>query len=196
MSLDGFIAGPHASVEQPLGEGGRRLREWMFGLASWRKLHGFVGGEANRDSALVDEAFQSIGAVIMGERMYSRGNQIWGDIPPFHAPVFVLRHNAREPIRKAGATTYTFVPDGIHNALEQARAAAGGKNVSVGGGASVVQQFLAAGLLDEIQVHVVPVLLGAGIRLFEHLGDGHVDLEVLRVVSSPTVTHLRYRVLR
>lgn len=196
MSLDGFIAGPNVSMERPLGGGGRRIHEWAFGLASWRKLQGFVGGESTPDSEMVQESFQKVGAVIIGRRMFSHGRHIWGDIPPFHASVFVLSHEAHEPIPKAGGTTYTFVTDGIESALEQARVAAGEKNVSVGGGANVVQQYLAAGLLDEIQVHLVPVLIGTGVRLFEHTGPGHIELEVLEVMNSPTVTHLRYRVTR
>jgi dihydrofolate reductase len=204
-SLDGFVAGPNATLEQPLGEGGERLHDWIVGLASWREPHGLPGGETGPDDDLFRESFASIGAFVMGRRMFSggagpweddpRADGWWGDEPPFHAPVFVLTHHAREPVAKEGGTTYTFVTDGVEAAAEQARAAAGDRNVGVAGGASVAQQFLAAGLLDEIQLHVAPVLLGDGVRLFD-LGSAQIELEPTRVVSSPAVTHVRYRVVK
>jgi dihydrofolate reductase len=204
MSLDGFIAGPNQTVEEPLGRGGLELHQWIFGLKSWREQHGEQGGEENADSELVREAVAASGAVVMGRRMFSGGqgpweddpvaNGWWGDNPPFGVPVFVLTHHAREPL-ELGDTTFTFLTDGVVAAHEQARAAAGERNVSVAGGAHVVQQFLAAGLLDEIQIHLVPVLLGDGVRLFGAAGE-QPALELVRVVDSPTVTHLRYRVPR
>jgi dihydrofolate reductase len=160
------------------------------------------------DEEMVAEALRNTGATVMGRRMFSGGagpwaddpnaDAWWGDEPPFHHPVFILTHHAREPVTKQGGTTFTFVADGIEAALEQAQAAAGDKDVAVGGGANVVQQYLRAGLLDELQIHVVPVLLGDGVRLFEnHLGAGQVALECTRVIESPTgVTHLRYRVVK
>jgi dihydrofolate reductase len=207
MSLDGFIAGPNQTRDEPLGEGGEGLHEWAFATASWRERHGRSGGEANADSEVVDEAIRSAGATVMGRRMFSGGegpwendpnaDGWWGDDPPFGHPVFILTHHAREPVTKQGGTTFTFVTDGIESALEQARAAAGEKDVAVGGGANVVQQYLRAGLLDGMQLHVVPVLLGAGVRLFEnHLGADQLELERTRVVDSPSVTHLRYRVVK
>jgi dihydrofolate reductase len=206
MSLDGFVAGPNRTVEQPLGEGGEQLHEWIFGLASWRERHGRSGGTRNADDDVLKEAVASVGAVVMGRRMFSGGEGAWendpvadgwwGDDPPFRVPVFVLTHHARETVTKEGGTTYTFVTDGIEAALDQARAAAGGKNVAIAGGASVAQQYLRAGLLDEIQIHVAPVLLGDGVRLFDNLDPEHAKLEVTRVIGSPSVTHLQYRVVR
>jgi dihydrofolate reductase len=192
-SLDGFVAGPNDGPELPLGEGGERLHQWVFDLASWRKPHGLAGGETNRDSEILDEAFGSAGAVLIGRRMFDNAKG-WGDNPPFHVPVFVLTHEARAKEAKQGGTTFTFVSDGVESAVEQARAAAGEKNVSVGGGANTIQQCLRAGLLDEIQIHVVPMLLGGGIRLFDDLDTGGIKFESTRVIASPTVTHLRFRV--
>lgn len=194
-SLDGFVAGPNDGPELPLGEGGERLHEWVYDLASWREPHGLEGGKTNRDSEILDEALSAAGAVIVGRRMFDNAHG-WGDNPPFHVPVFVLTHEARETEAKDGGTTFTFVSDGIESALEQARAAAGDKNVSVGGGASTIQQYLRAGLLDEIQIHVAPLLLGGGIRLLDQLGTKPVELEQTRVVESPLVTHLRFRVVK
>jgi dihydrofolate reductase len=206
MSLDGFVAGPNATLEQPLGEGGERLHEWIFGLAAWRERHGLEGGTTNVDDEVLEESLRDTGAVVMGRRMFSggegpwegdpRAEGWWGDDPPFRAPVFVLTHHAREPVMKQGGTSYTFVTDGIEAALEQSRAAAGDKDVALAGGASVAQQCLEAGLLDEVQIHVAPVLLGGGVRLFDQLGGGAVQLEGTRVLESPAVTHLRYRVVK
>jgi dihydrofolate reductase len=193
-SLDGFIAGPNDGPEVPLGHGGERLHEWVYDLASWREPHGLAGGKTNTDSEVLDEALRTTGAVIIGRRMFDNAKG-WGEEPPFHMPVFVLTHEAREPVTKE-ATTFTFVNDGIESALEQAKEAAGDKNVSVGGGANTVQQYLRAGLLDDIQIHVAPLLLGGGVRLFEHLGADPVGLEQTRVIDSPAVTHLRYRVVK
>ena len=205
MSLDGFVAGPDQTLEEPLGEGGNRLHEWVFVLETWRRPHGLEGGETNVDSSLVEEHLAALGATIMGRRMFSGGSgpwsddpnadAWWGDDPPFHHPVFVLTHHEREPLVKDGGTTFTFVTEGIEMALEQARAAAGDKDVHVAGGADVVQQYLAAGLVDELQLHVAPVLLGGGVRLFE--GAGTRRLELTRVVQSPSgVVHLRYALAR
>jgi len=207
MSLDGFIAGPNQTLEQPLGEGGERLHEWALRLASWREPHGLSGGETNvADDEVVAETLQATGAVVMGRRMFSGGkgpwaddpnaDAWWGDNPPFHVPVFVLTHHPRETVVKEGGTSFTFVTDGIAAALEQARAAAGDKDVSLAGGADVVQQYLNAGLLDELQVHLAPVFLGGGVRLFDRIGPDPIELEATRVIESPTVTHLRYRVVK
>jgi dihydrofolate reductase len=204
MSLDGFVAGPNPSLEHPLGEGGERLHEWAFRLASFREAHGLgSGGETGPDDEVAKEWLGATGAVVMGRRMFSGGegpweddpnaDGWWGDDPPFHVPVFVLTHHARETLTKQGGTSFVFVTEGIDAALEQARAATGDKDVSLGGGASVVQQYLKAGLLDELQVHVAPVLLGDGTLLFDRLGTGPVELETTRVIASPTVTHLRFQ---
>jgi len=202
MSLDGFVAGPNPTFERPLGEGGEGLHEWVLPLASWRKPHGLPGGETNASTEVVEERLESTGAVVMGRRMFSGGDGPWeddpnadgwwGDDPPFHVPVFVLTHHPRETVTKEGGTTFAFVTEGIEAALEEARTAAGEKDVHVAGGATAVQQYLAAGLVDELQVNVAPVLLGSGTRLF----DGPpAELELIRVVEAPAVTHLKYRVL-
>ena len=204
MSLDGFVAGPNPSLEHPLGEGGERLHEWAFQLASFRETHGLGGGgETGPDDDVAREWLGATGAVVMGRRMFSGGegpweddpnaDGWWGDDPPFHVPVFVLTRHARETVTKQGGTSFIFVTEGIDAALEQARAAAEDKDVSLGGGANVIQQYLKAGLLDELQVHVAPVLLGDGTLLFDRLGTGPVELEATRVIASPTVTHLRYQ---
>jgi dihydrofolate reductase len=196
MSLDGFITGPHDDLERPLGEGGDRLHEWLYGLESFHERHGRSGGESNRDSEVLDEAFRDVGAILMGRRMFDLAEGPWGDDPPFHNPVFVVTHEAREPLPKEGGTTFTFVTDGIEGALEQARQAAGEKDISIAGGADVVRQYLQAGLIDEFQVHVAPVLLGAGRRLFDNLSGERIELEKTRVIDSPAVTHLSYRIAK
>jgi dihydrofolate reductase len=208
ISLDGFVAGPNPTLAEPLGEGGERLHERAFAVAGFREQHGLSGGETDVDNDVVEEALANTGATVMGRRMFSGGegpwdedpnaDAWWGDDPPFHHPVFVLTHHAREPVTKQGGTTFTFVTEGIEAALEQAVEAAAGKDVAVGGGANVAQQHLKAGLLDELQIHVVPVLLGDGVRLFEeHLASAPGDVERTRVVESPTgVTHLKYRVVK
>lgn len=195
MSLDGFVAGPNDGPERPLGDGGERLHQWVYDLKSWRERHGLSGGEANRDAEVLDEAFRDVGAFVLGRRMFDNA-QGWGDNPPFHTPVFVLTHEAREEIAKEGGTTFIFGTGGIESVLEQAKAAAGGKDVSVAGGANTVQQCLRAGLVDEMQIHVVPLLLGDGIRLLENLGTEQMALETTRVIASPDVTHLKFRVVK
>jgi dihydrofolate reductase len=202
VSLDGFIAGPNQSLENPLGEGGMRLHEWVFSTASWRAQHGLDGGEHNTDSEVVAESTQGVGAYIMGRKMFGGGEGAWqeswtgwwGDEPPYHAPVFVLSHHPRQPLVMQGGTTFTFVNDGIEAALELARAAAGDQNVAIAGGANTVQQYLAAGLLDELHLHLVPVVLGAGERLLVDVGNPM--LQPTQVIASPAVTHLKYRVVR
>jgi dihydrofolate reductase len=206
MSLDGFVAGPNATLEQPLGEGGERLHDWVLRLASWREQHGLEGGETGPDDDLARAARGRVGAEIMGRRMFSGGEGAWaddpnadawwGNDPPFHVPVFVLTHHEREPVAKEGGTTFTFVTDGIQSALEQAREAAGDKDVALDGGASVAQQYLRAGLLDELNIHVAPILLGGGVSLFGELGTDAPSLKLTRVVESPLVTHLGYEVAR
>ncbi len=201
MSLDGFVAGPNQSIENPIGEGGMRLHEWVFETDSWREQHGLDGGERNADAEVVDEVVQGIGAYIMGRKMFGGGGGPWdetwtgwwGEDPPFHLPVFVLSHHSREPLPLQGGTTFTFVTDGIESALGQARTAAGEKDVAIAGGASAVQQYLAAGLLDELYLHIVPIVLGAGERLLEDVGAP--TLEPVKVLDSPRVTHVKYSVV-
>jgi dihydrofolate reductase len=203
ISLDGYVAGPNQSVENPLGEGGMKLHEWAIKLAAWRGMHGEEGGEVDASTEVFEEAFDNIGAVVMGRNMFGGGpgpwgddpwKGWWGDEPPFHVPVFVLTHHEREPLEMQGGTTFTFVTDGIESALDKAKEAADGKDVSLGGGASAAQQYLAAGLLDEMWLHVVPILLGDGARLFDGGAGAGAELEQLRVVDAPGVTHLKYRV--
>jgi dihydrofolate reductase len=207
MSLDGFVAGPDPSLEDPLGKGGEQLHEWAFATQAWRKPHGRSGGEANVDSELVERTLARTGATIMGRRMFSGGqgpweddpnaDAWWGDNPPFHHPVFVLTHHERAPVVKDGGTTFTFVADGIQSALGQARAAAGERDVAVAGGAEAIQQYLRAGLLDELHLHVPPVLLGSGRRLLEGVQGMPGRLVNAGVAQSPAgVAHLSYRVTR
>ncbi|HEV7784866.1 MAG TPA: dihydrofolate reductase family protein [Thermoanaerobaculia bacterium] len=202
MSLDGFAAGPSQSVDDPLGIGGMRLHEWVFPLASWRAMHGLEGGEVNESSPVVEESLANIGATVMGRNMFGGHpgpwgakepwNGWWGTNPPFHHPVFVLTHHAREPLELEGGTTFTFVTEGIEAALEQARRAAGGRDIVLAGGANAAQQYLAAGLVDEMEIHLVPVLLGSGERLFDGVGDDLHGLDLVRTVVAPKVTHLKF----
>jgi dihydrofolate reductase len=204
ISLDGFVAGPNQSAENPLGAGGERLHEWVFQLAAWRGSHGAQGGEQNESTPVFDESRENIGAAVMGRNMFGpvhggawdeQWNGWWGDNPPYHYPVFVLTHYPRDVVEMAGGTTFHFVTDGIEAALDQAKKAAGGKDVMLWGGGQVAQQYLAAGLLDELELHVVPVVLGGGSRLLDNLGDANVRLEQVRAVEGRGVTHLKYRLL-
>jgi dihydrofolate reductase len=200
LSLDGFVAGPRQSVDHPLGVGGMRLHEWVIPLAAWREPHGLPGGEVNESSRVVAESTANIGATIMGRNMFGGHpgpwdaakpwNGWWGDNPPFHHPVFVLTHHAREPLALQGGTTFTFVTNGIEAALEQARRAARGKDISLAGGAKAAQQYLAAGLVDEMDLHLVPILLGSGERLFD--GDHLHGLKLARTIATPNVIHLKF----
>ena len=204
VSLDGFAAGPEQSKENPLGAGGMDLHEWAVKLEVWRKQHGLEGGEVNASTPVVEEIQSNIGAGVMGRNMFGGGpgpwsedepwNGWWGDNPPFHTPVFVLTHHPREPLEMEGGTTFTFVTDGIEPALERAKKAADGRDVMLGGGANVVQQYLAAGLIDEFDLHVVPILLVEGERLLENIG--RLELEQVRAVEAPGVTHIKYRVIK
>jgi dihydrofolate reductase len=201
VSVDGYLAGPSPSLEDPLGIGGMQLHEWAVRLEAWRRQHGLEGGEVDVDTPLI-EAAGDAGAVVMGRRMFSggegpweddpNGSGWWGDEPPFHAPVFVVTHHPRESLELTG-TTLHFVTDGVESAVAQARDAAGGANVSIAGGAMVVQQCLAAGLLDELTVHTAPIFLGGGTRLFAD-GAPPRKLEVLDVLAAPLATHVRYRI--
>jgi dihydrofolate reductase len=204
MSLDGYAAGPNQSEEHPLGEGGERLHEWALALAAWREAHGREGGEVNASTAVMDEMLDNVGAVVMGRNMFGgRGpweeplwEGWWGEDPPYHAPVYVLTHHEREPLEMQGGTTFYFVTEGIESALERAKEAAGEQDVALGGGADVVQQYLKAGLLDELTLNIAPVLLGDGARLLDGLGGADFGLECTRVIQGPAATHLTYRVVR
>jgi dihydrofolate reductase len=202
MSLDGYVAGPSQSVDNPLGTGGMRLHEWAFALAIFREQHELEGGEVNESTRVVEESLANIGATVMGRNMFGGHpgpwdpkqpwNGWWGTNPPFHHPVFVLTHHAREPLKREGGTTFTFVTSGIKSALEQARRTAGGKDVSLAGGAKAAQQYLSAGLVDEMEISLVPTLLCSGERLFEGVGDDLHGLELVRTVAAPQVTHLKF----
>lgn len=202
MSLDGYVAGPKQSVEHPLGEGGEKLHDWAFMVRTFRKRHGLEGGATGPDDDVAAEYFENIGATIMGRHMFGGGdgpwgdkpwNGWWGEDPPFHMPVFVLTNHARDPLKMQSGTMFYFVTDGIHAAAERAKAAARGKDVMLGGGANVVQQYLRAGLIDEIEIHLVPLLLGDGARLFDSTDGRQTAYECVRVVNSPTVGHYKYR---
>lgn len=203
VSLDGYVAGPNQTVEEPLGQGGEGLHEWAYPLESFRRPHGDEGGEVNASSAVMEEVLAVTGAAVIGRNMF--GGQPgpwgvepwegwWGEEPPFHYPVFVVTHHQREPLVKQGGTTFTFVTDGVESAVAQAKAAAGQKDVTIGGGAQVAQQCLAAGLVDQMDLHLVPLFLGGGARLFDDLGAVLPKLDQVRVIEAPGVTHLRYRV--
>lgn len=201
MSLDGYVAGPDQSADNPIGVGGPQLHEWFFPLKEFREMQGEQGGETNASSAVVQESRANVGATIMGRNMFGpiRGpwpddswRGWWGEDPPYHHPVFVLTHHPREPLPMQGGTTFHFVGDGIEDALARARDAAQGRDVWLAGGASVANQYLAAGLVDEIALSIAPVILGGGERLFEGLGRDVPRLEQVRAVDAPGVTHVKY----
>jgi dihydrofolate reductase len=201
VSLDGFVAGPNPTLDEPLGQGGERLHDWVIRTAAWRREHGYEGGtEGDADAEIVERVQSNVGAVIMGRNMFGGGpgpwdeewKGWWGENPPFHTPVFVLTHHEREPLEMEGGTTFHFVTDGIESALERARDAAGAGDVLVAGGAEAIQQYLHAGLLDELFIHIAPVVLGGGRRLLDNVGDP--KLEPVEVIASPLATHIRYRV--
>ena len=201
ISLDGYAAGPNQSVNDPLGEGGEQLHEWIFPLAAWRGPHGMKGGKVDESTPVVEELLSNVGATIMGRKMFGGHpgpwntakpwNGWWGSNPPFHHPVFVLTHHQREPLIMEGGTTFTFVTEGIERAYEQARRAADGKDVALAGGAAVAREYLNAGLVDEMQLHLVPILLGGGERLFDGVNDLR-GLALVRTVAAPNVTHLKF----
>ena len=201
MSLDGFVAGANQSLKEPLGVGGEGLHEWVIELETWRRAHAKEGGQVNESTRVMEEELANIGATIMGRNMFGGGpgpwneeeawKGWWGRNPPFHHPVFVLTHHARETVEMEGGTSYTFVTDGIESALEQARRAADGKDVALAGGAEAAQAYLNAGLVDEMQLHVVPILLGAGERLFDNVDDLH-GLTLVETVPAPNVAHLKF----
>ncbi|MCC7449940.1 MAG: dihydrofolate reductase family protein [Anaerolineae bacterium] len=182
MSLDGFITGPNVGVSNGLGDNGERLHDWMF------------DAKTDADARLVDERYATTGAVVLGKGMFDVGFEPWGDPPPFRMPVFVVTHEAREPLPMQGGTTYTFVTDGIEAALKLARAAASDKNVGIWGGANIIRQYLKAELLDEMQLDIIPILLGDGIRLFEGLDPKGIELRKTSAIDTPSATHFRYQV--
>ena len=204
ISADGYVAGPNQSQENPLGEGGEALHDWFVELKVWREPHGRDGGEVNANTPIAEESLANVGAEIMGRGKFGPPGGgpwgedpwpgWWGEDPPFHKPVFVVTHHEREPLTLSD-TTFTFVTDGIESALEQAMEASDGKDVSIGGGADIINQYLAAGLVDELEVHIAPLILGGGERLFDGVGPD-LKLEQLRAVEAPGVAHLKYRVVK
>jgi dihydrofolate reductase len=208
VSLDGFYAGPkdprdpkelRGWQDSPEAPGFFRVTRWVIDATAWRERLGFQGGERNLNSELIQETFEAAGAYVMGRRMFDGGEVPWGDDPPFRAPVFVVTHRPKETVVKEGGTSFTFVTEGVRSAVEQARAVAGGKNVAIAGGGTLVRQVLAAGLLDQLELHIAPVLLGDGLRLFEPAdltlaADEGIELTPVRVVDTPEMTHVRYEV--
>ena len=206
VSVDGYAAGPRQSADDPLGAGGERLHEWVFATRTFRDRYGTGdGGPCDGTATGLDDIFMAagdagIGATIMGRNMFGpiRGawdepwNGWWGDDPPYHHPVFVLTHHPRPPLAMAGGTTFHFVTGGIEAALDAAFTAAQGRNVRLGGGAATIKQYLRAGLLDELHLAIVPILLGSGERIFDHLDGGPHGLECVEFVASPAVTHVRF----
>jgi dihydrofolate reductase len=203
-SLDGYVAGPNQSLDKPFGEGAEHLSDWLFALRSAREMFGEEGGETGASDDVFRERMSNIGAFVMGRNMFGgpgpwgeeQWNGWWGDNPPYHTPVFVLTHHAREPVAMEGGTTFFFITDGIESAMRQAKTFAGARDVVVAGGANVVEQALRAGLVDEVEMHLVPMLLGDGERLLDNLGGQVRGFEQVRVVVGTGVTHLKYRALR
>jgi dihydrofolate reductase len=204
VSLDGCYAGPRHSgeagdwMESAEAAGFFRVTRWVTNAMAWRERQGFEGGEQDTNSDIIAEAFEAAGAYVMGRRMADGGEVPWGDDPPFHAPVFVVTHRPRETLVRQGGTNFIYVTDGIASAVEQARAAANGKNVAVAGGGSLLRQVLKAGLLDELELHIAPAVLGTGMRLLDadlDLAEKEaIELTPTRVIHTPEVTHIRYTV--
>jgi dihydrofolate reductase len=203
VSLDGFYAGPRHEgdgdwIHSAESAAFFRVTRWAINAMGWRERQGFAGGEDDTNSEIIRETFEAAGSYVMGRRMADGGEVPWGEEPPFRAPVFVVTHRPRPTLMRKGGTSFTYVTDGVTSAVEQAKAVANGKNVAIAGGGSLVRQALAAGLLDELELHVVPVVLGTGLRLLDadlNLGDKEgIELTPTRVVHTPDVTHLRYTV--
>ena len=200
MSLDGLVAGPAQDVDNPLGVGGMRLHDWVFPLAVWREMQGLEGGEVNESTPVVEASMADIGATVMGRNMFGGTgpwgddpwNGWWGDNPLYHHPVFVLTHHPREPLVCEDGTTFTFVTNGIASALDQAKAAAAGKDVLLAGGALAARQYLEADLVDKMDINLVPIFLGEGERLFDNLGPGNPGLVHVATVAAPGVIHLKF----
>jgi dihydrofolate reductase len=196
LSLDGFIAGPNGGPRNPLGDGGTRIHEWVYSLAGFLERLGMSGGVTNADDDVLRATFARAGAYVMGRRMFDEGEVGWPETAPFHAPVFVVTHQPRAPWVRPGGTTFTFVTEGIERALDQARHAAAGRDVRVSGGADVIRQYLQAGVVDDLSIHLAPVVLGQGLRLFDDGALQKLALEPLDATASAKVTHLKYRITR
>jgi dihydrofolate reductase len=197
MSLDGFIAGPNRGPRNPLGDGGTELHRWMWKQKGFLERIGLDGGETNnKDNDIVEATFGRTDAYVLGKRMFEESEANWPENPPFRGPVFIVTHQPRDPWERKGGTTFYFVNDGIYSALEKAKQAAGGKDVRIGGGANIIQQFLKEQLIDEFRIHLAPVMLNEGVKLFDHLEDKNIELEKTEAIDSSGVTHLRYDILR
>ncbi len=206
MSLDGYVAGTNQRLEAPFGDGAEHFLDWVFKQQAFREeVLGEQGGETGPTNDVMRETAEGVGASILGRHMFGGGtgewpvpawDGWWGPNPPYHTPVFVLTHHPRPPLAMEGGTTFHFVTDGIESALRQAREAAGDLDVRIGGGGTVADEYLRAGLVDELELHIVPWIMGDGVRLFAGLGDARPRLEQIRSVTGPEVTHLKYRVLR
>jgi dihydrofolate reductase len=197
MSLDGFLAGPNGGPKNPLGDGGTDIHQWVFNTKAFLERHGAEGGETKgHDNQIVEEIFRRAGAYIMGRRMFDEGEVNWPEDAPFRSPVFVVTHQSRDPWKRKGGTTFYFSNDTIHNALRNAKQAAGNKDVRIAGGANLIQQCLNAGLVDELRVHLAPIFLRKGVRFFDQIDNKKVKIEIVGAISSPLVTHLQYKVLR
>jgi dihydrofolate reductase len=203
VSLDGYYAGPRHDgdgnwMESAEAAGFFRITRWVIDAMAWRERLGFVGGEDDTNSRMVAETFDAAGAYVMGRRMADGGEEPWGEEPPFRAPVFVVTHRPRQTLVRTGGTSFTYVTDGVASAIKRARAVANGRNVAIAGGGTLVQQVLVAGLLDELELHIAPVVLGAGMRLLDtglDIGEFEaIELMPTRVVHAPRVTHIRYTV--
>ncbi len=193
MSLDGFIA--PASAKELMGRQWMELQQWVFPLRYFReRLKLGTGGEEGRDNDIVRETFERTGANVMGKRMFDAGEKAWPEEAPFHVPVFVVTHEKRDPWVRPGGTTFYFVNDGIESALDQARGAAGDRDVRISGGGATILEYVNAGLIDEFMISLSPVLFGSGVRLFEGVDASRVALELVRTDPSPRVTHLTYTV--
>lgn len=196
ISLDGYIAGPNIGPQNPIGDGGLAIHDWMFKQKSFREHLGMEGGEDNnRDNDIIDETFNRIGSNIMGYHMFVEGEANWPEEAPFHTPVYVLTHHQREPWARRGGTTFYFTNEPINAVLHKAKKNAGKKDVRISGGADVIQQYLNAGLIDEFIIHIAPMMLGRGVKLFENLNIESFSFEINNVVNSPLVTHLFYNVI-
>jgi dihydrofolate reductase len=207
VSLDGFYAGPidprdpkdmAGWMKGPEAPGFFRVTRWVINAMAWRERQGYAGGERSINSDIIEETFAAAGAYVMGRRMFDGGEIPWGESPPFRAPVFVVTHRPRESLEREGGTTFTFVTEGVERAVELARSAAGGKDVAVAGGGTLLRYVIKSGLLDQLELHIAPVLLGDGLRLFDAslaLADTEgIELTPTRVIETPEVTHIRYAV--
>ena len=197
LSLDGFMAGLNGGPNNPLGDEGVKIHDWMFKQKAFLEHLSLPGGESdNIDNTIIEEIFNRTGASILGKRMFEEGEANWPEDAPFRTPVYVLTHQKRDPWIRKGGTTFYFVNDGIESALLQAKQAAGNKDVRISGGANTIQQYLNAGLIDEFMIHVAPIMLSSGVRLFENIKKEKSSFEIIEAINSPRVTHLRYKVIK